>query len=184
MEKCSLIRHKENNALSFCGECTIFMCNKCERHHSELFQNLKLIKLDECKDISEINSGICKEKNHKEELKYFCKKHNKLCCVKCIAKIKDDENGQHSDCEICFIKDIENDKRNKLKENIKCLEEVSINLNQKIKELKIIFDKIEKNKEELKTNIQKIFTKLRNVLNDREDKLLTEVDNKYNELFF
>ena len=72
----------------------------------------------------------------------------------------------------------------KLKENIKCLEEVSINLNQKIKELKIIFDKIEKNKEELKTNIQKIFTKLRNVLNDREDKLLTEVENKYNELFF
>ena len=96
MEKCSLIRHKENNALSFCGECTIF----------------------------------------------------------------------------------------KLKENIKCLEEVSINLNQKIKELKIIFDKIEKNKEELKTNIQKIFTKLRNVLNDRDDKLLTEVDNKYNEFYF
>ena len=72
------------------------------------------------------------------------KKHNKLCCVKCIAKIKDDENGQHSDCEICFIKDIENDKRNKLKENIKCLEEVSINLNQKIKELKIILIKLKK----------------------------------------
>ena len=54
----------------------------------------------------------------------------------------------------------------------------------KNKRIKNNFDKIEKNKEELKTYIQKIFTKLRNVLNDREDKLLTEVDNKYNELFF
>ena len=32
-------------------------------------------------------------------------------------------------------------------------------------------------------NIQNIFTKLRNELNNREDKLLSEVDNKYNELF-
>ena len=29
-----------------------------------------------------------------------------------------------------------------------------------------------------------IFTKLRNKLNDREDKLLLEVDKKYDELFF
>ena len=70
----------------------------CAINVRDIIQNyFKIIKLDECKDISEINSGICKEKNHKEELKYFCKKHNKLCCVKCIAKIKDDENGQHSD---------------------------------------------------------------------------------------
>ena len=32
--------------------------------------------------------------------------------------------------------------------------------------------------------IQKIFTKLRNVLNEREDELLLEVDNKYNEIYF
>ena len=32
-------------------------------------------------------------------------------------------------------------------------------------------------------NIQKIFTKLRNALNDREDELLLEVDKKYDELF-
>ena len=144
MKKCSSINHKENNALSFCGECKIFMCNKCEKYHSELFQNHNQIKLEECKDISEIFSGICTEKNHKDELKYYCKIHNKLCCVKCIAKLKDEENGQHSDCEICFINDIENEKKNKLKENIKCLEDVSMNLNQKIDELKIIFDKFKK----------------------------------------
>ena len=31
--------------------------------------------------------------------------------------------------------------------------------------------------------VQKTFTKLRNALNDREDKLLLEIDKKYNELF-
>ena len=45
-----------------------------------------------------------------------------------------------------------------------------------------MYEKIDKSKEELKRNIQKIFTKLRNALNDREDELLLEVDNKYNEL--
>ena len=78
--------------------------------------------------------------------------HNKLCCAKCITQLKDKNYGQHSDCEICFLKDIENDKKYKLKENIKCLEDISAVLEQKINELKIIFEKIDKNKEELKTN--------------------------------
>ena len=42
--------------------------------------------------------------------------------------------------------------------------------------------KINKIKEESKINIQKIFTKLRKALNEREDELLLEIDNKYNEL--
>ena len=74
-------------------------------------------------------------------------------------------------------------KKNKLKINIKSLEDLSINLQQSINEIKIIFEKVEKNKEELKMNIQKIFTKLRNTLNDREDELLFEVDKQFNELF-
>ena len=183
MKKCSSMNHKEIDALSFCGECKIYMCNKCDKFHSEMFQNHIFIKLEKGKDITELFTGFCKEKNHKVELKYFCKIHNELCCAECITKLKGEENGQHSDCDVCFIKDVENEKRNKLKENIKCLEDISINLEQKINELKSIYDKIEKSKEELKINIQKIFTKLRNALNNREDELLLEADNKYNELY-
>ena len=184
MEKCTSINHKEIDALSFCDECKIYMCNKCDKFHSEIFQNHNSIKLEKGKDIKELFTGFCKEKYHKDKLLYFCKIHNKLCCVGCIAKLKGKENGQHSNCEICFIEDIENEKRNKLKENIKCLEDISINLEKKINELKPIFEEINKSKEELKTNIQKIFTKLRSALNEREDKLILEVDKKYNELYF
>ena len=44
--------------------------------------------------------------------------------------------------------------------------------------MKEITEKINKNKEETKLNIQKTFTKLRNELNNREDQLLLEVDDK------
>ena len=182
--KCSLISHKENEAISFCYECKINMCNKCEKHHSELFINHHQYKLEKDKDINEIFTGICKEKNHPHELKYFCKTHNKLCCAECITKFKGKEHGQHTDCIVCSIEDIKDEKMNKLNENIKCLENLSSNLQESIKKLKMIFEKNEKNKEEIKMNIQKIFTKIRNALNDREDELLLDVDKKFGELFF
>ena len=158
------------------------MCDKCDKFHSELFQVHKIIKLEEGKDINELFTGFCKEKNHKDEFKYFCKTHNKLCCLGCIAKLIDKDIGQHSNCDVCIIEDIENIKKNKLKDNLKYLEDNSIELNKKISELKKLFERFDKVKEELKINIQKSFTKLRNALNDREEELLTEIDNKYNEL--
>ena len=50
--------------------------------------------------------------------------------------------------------------------------------------MKKIFEDIEKDKENLKLEIQNIFTKIRNTLNDREDELLLEVDNLFNDKYF
>ena len=38
-KKCSMVDHKEADAISFCIECKIYMCNKCEKPHSDLFKN-------------------------------------------------------------------------------------------------------------------------------------------------
>ena len=43
---------------------------------------------------------------------------------------------------------------------------------------------ISESKEELKLKIQKIFTQIRNVINEREDELLLDVDNQYKNIFF
>ena len=43
---------------------------------------------------------------------------------------------------------------------------------------------MKKNKEELKLKIQNIFTKIRNILNNREEELLLEVDKKFNNLYY
>jgi len=181
--KCSFKNHLEIKAISYCQECKRYMCNKCEKHHLELFgDDHHQYKLGQ--GTTEIFTGLCKEKNHFNELAYFCITHNKLCCAKCITKIKNEEDGQHTDCNVCSIKDIEKEKRNKLKNIIKDLEELSINLEDSTIKLKNILEENNEKREELKVNIQKVFTKLRNSLNDREEQLLLEVDTEFNKKFY
>ena len=180
--KCSLKNHKEADAILFCTECKIYMCNKCEKLHSELFPDHVPIKIEH-KINQDLLASVCQEKNHRNELNYFCKKHNKLCCIYCISKIKNNEIGQHSNCDVCFIEEIEEEKKKKLEENIKILEELSNNLKDSINASKLSMDKINDIKESIKKNIQQIFTKLRNELNNREDKLMEEVDKKFNDTF-
>ena len=181
-KKCTYKEHNEINAICYCLICKVYMCNKCENFHSNLLKDHRVIKSD--KDINEVFTGYCKEKNHLNRLDYYCKGHNTLCCAACISKIKNKSDGKHKDCEIYIVEDIKKEKINKLNENIKYLENLSDSLKESINNLKNICEKINEDKEELKLNIQKIFTKLRNKLNDREDKLLLEVDKIFDETFF
>jgi len=181
-KNCSLPDHKELTAISYCQECKIYMCNKCEKIHSGLCLNHHKFNLD--KNLKEIFTGFCLEEKHSNILEYFCKNHNVLCCAACISKIKGKGNGQHTDCDVCCIEDIKEEKKNKLQDNIKLLEELSNSLLNSINQLKIIFEKIKDNKESIKINIQNIFTKIRNEVNKREDELLLEVDNFYINTFF
>ena len=146
-KKCSFKEHKEIVAHSYCRECKVFMCNKCEQFHSSLYENHKYFILD--KDISNIFTGFCKEKKHNMELSLFCKSHNQLCCLACISKIQTNEFGKHKDCDICLLKDIKNEKLSKLNDNIKNLEELSKNFQVSIAKIKEISEKISQNKEEL-----------------------------------
>ena len=179
--KCSSKEHIESDAISFCQICQIYMCKKCDNIHVKLCPNHCPYNLN--KDLKEIFTGICTEEQHLNKLEYFCKTHNKLCCVACISKIKGKGNGQHTDCSVCFIEDIKENKKNKLSENIKCLEDLSLSFQESINEIKKLFDIIEKNKEELKLRAQKIFTKLRNCLNEREDEILLKIDKTFDSIF-
>ena len=37
-KKCSTKKHIDINAISFCLECNIFMCNKCANYHNVIFE--------------------------------------------------------------------------------------------------------------------------------------------------
>ena len=177
--KCFSEEHKEIDAISFCQECRLYMCNKCDNIHSSFLK--KHHNTFSISELEEIFTGFCKEKNHHpNKLKYFCLNHNKLCCGLCIAKLNKEGDGQHKDCNVCYIENIKEEKKNKLLENIKYLEEIENKFNENMKELKSLFTQIEKDKEGLKLKVQQIFTKIRNTLNDREDKLLLDIDNLYN----
>ena len=149
-KKCFTEEHKEINAISYCPECRIYMCNKCEKYHSPFFKTHQISKLNK---EEELFTGFCQEKNHPNRLEYFCKEHNQLCCANCIAKINKKGDGQHKDCNVCEIELIKEVKKNKLKENIKYLEDIENNFNENMKLLKEFFEKIDKDKEDLKLEI-------------------------------
>ena len=180
-QKCSLKKHADVNAVVYCLECKRYLCNKCKNAHSELFEDHQFCNLD--KNVNEIFTGICKENNHNISLEYFCRNHNILCCAGCITKIEGEGKGQHSNCDVCLLKEIKDEKTNNLKKNINLLEGLYNNLEKTINNIKKVFQEISKNKEDLKIKIQKIFTKLRNAIDERENELMLEVDNEYNKYF-
>ena len=63
------------------------------------------------------------------------------------------------------------------------LKDLENKFGESIKELKEMFQKIEKDKENIKLEVQKIFTKIRTVINEREDEILLEIDNVFNDKF-
>lgn len=180
MKKC--LNHNEIDAVIYCQECNITICNKCKQHHSELFKSHSVNILD--KEFTNIISKYCRDEHHNVEFEYFCKNHNQLCCAKCISKFVQKGNGKHSKCDTCLLEDIKDKKKEILDENIKVLEDLSNNLNNSINELKKVFSKINDDKENLKKYIQIAFTQLRNKINQREDELLNKVDKQYNKVYF
>ena len=181
-KKCSFKEHEEINANYYCGECRVYMCKKCENFHSKLLHNHQIFNLE--KENQEIFTGLCNEEDHQKKLEFFCKTHNQLCCVVCISKIKLNKYGIHKDCDVCLLEDIKDEKKRKIKDNIKYLEDLSNNLEESINLLNEFYEKIKKEKEEIKLKIQNIFTKIRNELNNREDNLLLEVDKEFDTIYF
>ena len=162
-KKCSLKKHSEVDAISFCQDCKTYFCNKCNNYHSEIFENHKTINL---KDEKEIFINACQKENHFDKLEFYCKDHNTLCCLGCVSKIKEGGYGQHHDCDVYHITKIKDEKRNKLKDNINILEGLSNQIEKSINEMKVIFEEINKSKEDLKLKVQEIFTKIRNAKED------------------
>ena len=167
---CLIEEHNNCEIIRYCQVCDKYLCKKCENWHSKLFSNHKTV--DPNQDMNNIFTGICKEKGHSELLKYFCKTHNVLCCASCITPIKHDNNGKHNSCELCLINEIKDEKKNKLDDNIKKLEELSLNIKESIEEIKKIYDKINISKENLKNKVQEIFTKIKIGFSEREEEIL------------
>jgi len=147
-KKYSNKKHSDINAINYCPECNLYLCNKCINHHFELLDNHHLYNLDI--KIEDVFTGICKEPNHKVELEFYCKTHNKLCCAACLSKIKGKGSGQHFNCNVCLLEEIKEEKKNKLRDNIIYLEEFYDKIENSINELKKIFENINEQKEKIK----------------------------------
>ena len=85
-KKCSFDEHEDKEAIKYCYNCQVYLCDKCVEHHKVIFANHIICSIDEINN--ETFTGLCKENNHNIKLEYYCKTHNKLCCGLCICKIK------------------------------------------------------------------------------------------------
>jgi hypothetical protein len=181
-KKCSLEQHADKAAIIYCKNCSIYMCKKCESHHSELFKYHNIISLD--KMDNELFDNNCKEKNHSFPLKYFCKTHKAVCCALCISKIKTEYDGKHADCDIDSIDKTKENLQNEFKDKINNLEKNYKTLSDILIGMENLLDNFKDQKEKIKLKIMNIFTEFRNALNSREDELLEEIDKRFNEIYY
>ena len=45
-QKCYFKEHEEINANFYCGECKVYICNKCENLHSKLLQKHEIFNIE------------------------------------------------------------------------------------------------------------------------------------------
>ena len=182
-KKCSFKGHHNIEAVTVCQECKIYMCNNCDNYHSNLLQNLHTFNIKE--NLKEIFTGLCKEEDHSLNLIFFCKTHNELCCPLCLlTKIKNKNYGQHSNCDVCKIEDIKEEKKQNLNKNIKKLEQLSDDLQNSIIQTQKLYENMKEEKDIFKLKINKIFTQIRKSLKEREDELLLETDAIIESIYF
>jgi len=96
-------------ATAYCPSCKMHLCEKCEGHHKKLptTRAHKLLKGSNMPSVpstqlsdNDVNDGQENCPDHqKEEIKFFCTKHDNLCCVACTVV-------KHQSCKINYIPDV------------------------------------------------------------------------------
>ena len=105
-------------AIVYCETCKQFQCDLCNGMHQKFpvmfghsIVNVE-DKTEEKRDFDMQGIDICE--NHKEEIKFFCKTENELCCSQCLLNAhlkcgKDGKNGEFTDTndnKMAELKDI------------------------------------------------------------------------------
>ena len=182
VKRCSTKSHWNKKATKFCLTCNKPFCEICAASHLKCDRKHELFSIESDANLSFTNT--CKEENHPNKPEYFCKTHNNLCCAACLCKIKEKGDGQHTECNACHISEIKEEKKIILKNNIKILKELSLNIKKMLKEVKKIYEKTKPRIEDIKQDIKNIFNNLRKLIDKREKELLNEADNLFEKYFF
>ena len=182
IKKCQSKSHAPKKAVKYCLNCNKYLCEICAASHNKSDRKHELFSIE--KEMKLNIAGTCTEPNHPNKLNYYCLTHNNLCCAACLCKIKEIGDGQHTECNACFIGKIKDKKKKKLYDNLNFLEDFSQNIKKVLKAIKKIYEKTKPKKEELKLNISNTFDNLKNMLDNRKKELLNELENLYEKFSF
>ena len=169
---------EKSSEASYCFQCCIFYCDECMTAHRKMrsSKNHRALFLKEFndKDYEDVlkRPAFCPKQRHQnEELKYYCKNCKLAVCQTCI-------NLEHSGHAFDYIEDEAERQKTVIRTLMKTQRQ---NLQAKknfASQLEESYVKVLQKSEEMKTNIQLFAEKLKAVIDAKQDRLFTAVENE------
>jgi len=167
-------------ATAYCPSCKMHLCEKCEGHHKKLptTRAHKLLKGPNMPPVPSIQLSDndvddyqenCPD-HQKEEIKFFCTKHENLCCVACTVV-------KHQSCKVDYIPDVSGgfasgEEYKKMISRIEDIERLIAKCQADINNCKTAVDNLSKNEIEIFRSFK---AEIITYLNKREAELLAEI---------
>ena len=174
--KCEACTESGGKAEAFCRQCAMFICNECVKSHKRMkpLNTHEIASLDDLKHgrtkpivVSEPPTRKCLV--HEEPLIIYCFDCDNLICHLCTVK-------DHKDHNFEFCKKAAASAKEKLFEEMKPLREVRESLSHAVKEVTTTKQEVTAQGDSVANTIQTSFTKLREILNTREQEMLKEAE--------
>ena len=167
---------QRGKAVSFCRQCTTFLCAPCVEQHRALrvFEGHKVESLDELKrgDAAHVppkENPPTKCKEHDEPMKIFCFDCNCLICRDCVLY---DHREHKSD----FVKKCATEARKTLRDSLTPLRKVQANIaGADNKKLAGTEAQVGSQKEKVCNSVRQSFRQMKAVLEQRETELVKKV---------
>ena len=166
---------KKGKAVSFCRQCTAFLCAHCVKQHRVLrvFEGHKVESLDDLKrggakhvPLKEAPPTKCPE--HDKAMKIFCFDCNSLICRDCLLYDHREHNSN-------FLKKCATEARKTLRDSLTPLQRVKDNIADANKKLAGTKTQVGSQEEEVCKSVEQSFRQLKAVLEQRETELVKKV---------
>ena len=167
--------HEKGKAVSFCRQCTAFLCAHCVEQHRVLrvFEGHKVESLDDLKrggakhvPLKEAPPTKCPE--HDKAMKIFCFDCNSLICRDCLLY-------EHREHNSNFLKKCATEARKTLRDSLPPLQRVQANIAGAYKKLAGTKTQVGNQEEVVCKSVEQSFRQLKAVLEHRETKLVKKV---------
>jgi len=166
---------EDDPVVSFCPECNAFLCSLCSEFHkrSKQFSSHDVVPLAELQSSQGVviqakpKVPLCQE--HDYELKHYCETCRKLVCMYCTMKSHNEHNHD-------TVKSVANKHRDHLKEVTAPMEEMIKVLSRIEDKIDKTMKKIRKQGEEVNMEIDKHYKELIQMMGKQSNQMKQQVD--------
>ena len=166
--------HGEDPVVTFCPDCTLFLCHVCNEHHKRSVKSrdhgiVPLTELRSKKDVAiqpKPKAMMCRE--HDIELLFYCETCDQLVCMYCTVK---DHNGHDHDT----VKKMVGKHREELKKVIAPVEEMIRGLSDSHDDIEKMRKKIRQQGDEVNKKIDQHYDRVIQKLMEQKEQLKQQV---------